>query len=393
MRLRNPKSQRGFTLLELMIASVIGLIMMAAMTTLFRQASKVAFTVTQRAETQQNMRSGIELMTKDISLAGAGLPTGGFQLPNALGNSKIACNQGGTCYVPGAVYPNGNYLTGIIPGFGNGVQNGTLIPSAPAAVNDSITSIYSDYNFPLSNFKFTFAGGVSTTATVTLNTCPAACPTAGLPTNILAPGGLNVGDLILFNVQNAGTGVGAANGQGTSSVQIATAVAEITSIAGAGPWVVGFASPDPLNINQTGANSLANALTAATGANDTISANRLFAVTYFLQVPPAGGTIQTPRLMRQVNGLTAVPVADNIINLQFSYDVINSVAGTLDANQANPLLAGDNLALIQKANILVMGQGPLSGGTRSQSMYLATSVSAGNMSFCNSLSNSGKVCQ
>jgi hypothetical protein len=86
-------------------------------------------------------------------------------------------------------------------------------------------------------------------------------------------------------------------------------------------------------------------------------------------------------------------VADNIINLQFSYDVINSVAGTLDANQANPLLAGDNLALIQKANILVMGQGPLAGGTRSQSMYLATSVSAGNMSFCNSLSNSGKVCQ
>ena len=66
--------------------------------------------------------------------------------------------------------------------------------------------------------------------------------------------------------------------------------------------------------------------------------------------------MQTPRLMRQVNGLTAVPVADNIINLQFSYDVINSVTGTIDANQANPILAGDNLALIQKVNIWVMGQ-------------------------------------
>ena len=122
MKLRNPKSQHGFTLLELMIASVIGLIMMAAMTSLFRQATNVAFTVTQRAETQQNMRTAIELMTKDISMAGAGLPTGGLQLANAAGNSRIACNQAGTCYIPGAVYPNANYMTGIIPGFGNGVE-------------------------------------------------------------------------------------------------------------------------------------------------------------------------------------------------------------------------------------------------------------------------------
>jgi len=97
--------------------------------------------------------------------------------------------------------------------------------------------------------------------------------------------------------------------------------------------------------------------------------------------------------MRQVNGLNAVPVADNIINLQFSYDVINSVSGFLDANQSNPLLAGDNLALIQKTNMWVMGQSLNIGNKRAQSMYLTTSVSAGNMSFCNSLSNSGTVCQ
>ena len=85
---------------------------------------------------------------------------------------------------------------------------------------------------------------------------------------------------------------------------------------------------DALNFNQalTAANSLANAINslAAFGAGNTVTVCRLNAVTYFLQVPPAGGTVQTPRLMRQVNGLNAVPVADNIINLQFSYDVINS---------------------------------------------------------------------
>ncbi|HZW95172.1 MAG TPA: prepilin-type N-terminal cleavage/methylation domain-containing protein [Candidatus Eremiobacteraceae bacterium] len=390
MKLPISRSQDGFSLLELMIASVIGVGMMVAVTSVFRQANTAAFTITQRAETQQNMRAGIELMAKDISLAGAGLPNGGLQLPGGAADlSRIACNQGGTCYVPGATYPNGNYMTGIIPGFGNGVENAAVIPSAPAAVNDSITSIYADYNFSLSNFTFSFPPGVSTPATVSL----VAVPNASLPTNILAPGGLNVGDLLLFSVQNAGTGVGAANGQGTSSVQIASAVAEITSIAGTGPWVIGFTNPDPLNLNQAGANSLSAALVASTGVGDTISVNRLFAVTYFLEVPPAGGTVQTPRLMRQVNGLNAVPVADNIINLQFSYDVINYLTGFLDPNQANPLAAGDNLALIQKTNIWVMGQSLNIGNNRAQSMYLTTSVSAGNMSFCNSLSNSGTVCQ
>ena len=55
---------------------------------------------------------------------------------------------------------------------------------------------------------------------------------------------------------------------------------------------------------------------------------------------PAAG--QTPRLMRQVNGLTPVPVADDIINLQFAYDIYNSTTDALDANQANPLGVGES---------------------------------------------------
>ncbi|MGB2602423.1 MAG: prepilin-type N-terminal cleavage/methylation domain-containing protein [Candidatus Sulfotelmatobacter sp.] len=390
MKLRIPKSQHGFSLLELMIASVIGIGMMVAMTSVFRQANTAAFTITQRAETQQNMRTAVELMTKDISMAGAGLPTGGLQLAAAGGNSRIACNQTGTCYIPGAVYPTGNYMTGLIPGFGTGVEASKIVPSAPAAVNDSITSIYCDFNFTLTNFIFTFPPAASTPATATL----VAVPNASLPTNILAPGGLNVGDLLLFLVQNTGTGVGS-GAQGTSTITVpnSSAVAEITSIGGTGPWTIGFSNPDALNFNQAGPNSLSNAVTTAAAAGNTIKVYRLFAVSYFLEVPPVGGTVQTPRLMRQVNGLPAVPVADNIINLQFSYDVINSVTSKIDANQANPILAGDNLALVQKVNMWVMGQSLNIGNNRAQSMYLASSVSAGNMSFCNSLSSSTTVCQ
>jgi prepilin-type N-terminal cleavage/methylation domain-containing protein len=385
MKMPIEKSQRGFTLLEFMVASFIGLIVIMAMTQLFRMGMNATFTVTQRAETQQNMRAAIELMTKDISMAGAGLPSGGLQLATAGGNSKIACNQGGTCYVPADTYPTGNFMYGIEPGFGNGVQSAAIIPAAPAAVNDSITSVYCDYNFSLSNFTFTFP--TTTTASV------AVVNAAVTPNNILAPGGLNVGDLLLFLVSTPGNGKTA---QGTSAAQTAAVVAEITGLPN--NLSIDFAAGDALNFNQaaTAANSLANAITnlgSGLGAGNQVTVCRLYAVTYFLQVPAAGTTVQTPRLMRQVNGLNAVPVADNIINMQFSYDVINSVAGTMSANQSNPVGAGLSPALIQKVNMWVMGQSLTSGGNKNQSMYLASSVAARNLSFCNSYSSTTTVCQ
>jgi prepilin-type N-terminal cleavage/methylation domain-containing protein len=384
MKITISKSQRGFSLLELLVASAIGVIAVMAMTQMFDMAMHTTMTVTQRADTQENMRAGIELMTKDISMAGAGLPSGGLQLANTSGATKVACNQSATCYVTGDVYPNSgtgtqNYMYGLLPGFGNGVQSAAVITSAPAAVNDSLTTIYCDYNFGLSNFNFTFPS--STQATVSVVNA------AVTPNNIIAPGGLNVGDLLLFVVSTPGNGKTA---QGNSVAQTAAAVAEITGLPS--NTTINFAAADALNFNQTGPNSLAT-IASSYVAGTTISVCRLYAVTYFLQVPTAGGTVQSPRLMRQVNGLTAVPVADNIINLQFSYDLVSSSTGLMNANQSNPLAAGESPALIQKVNIWVMGQSITNAGTRAQSMYLATSVSARNMSFCNSYSSSNTVCQ
>src|ERR1700733_6902268 len=122
MKMRIAKSQTGFSLLELMIAATLGVMLILAMTSLFRAGMATTFTVTQRAETQQNLRAAVELMTKDISLAGAGLPSGGLQLVSGGTPAKFACNQTGTCYVPNDTYPTGNYMYGILPGFNNRVQ-------------------------------------------------------------------------------------------------------------------------------------------------------------------------------------------------------------------------------------------------------------------------------
>jgi hypothetical protein len=179
-------------------------------------------------------------------------------------------------------------------------------------------------------------------------------------------------------------------------VQNAAVVAEITAIPN--NTSISFSTADALNFNQTGAgnsNNLASvsAAIAAGGGNAKTTACRLNAVTYFLQVPPAGGTVQTPRLMRQVNGYNAVPVADNIINLQFTYDVIDFTTGFVSANLADPIGAGQSPSLIQKVNIWIMGESLTQAGKRSQNMYLTTSVSARDMSFCNSYSAIATVCQ
>ena len=384
--MRTHKSQRGFSLLELLVASSIGLTVVLMGSSLFKTGMDATMRVTQRAETQQNMRAAIQLITKDISMAGAGLPSGGLQLTTSGGLSKYGCNQTGTCYVTGGTYPNNgagtpNYMFPVIPGFSTGVQNNAVIPSAPGQINSSITSIYCDYNFPLTNFRFTFP---------TTTSAGVAVINAGIqPNNILAPGGLQVGDLLMFTVATPGNGT---TTNGTALVQNAAVVAEITGIPN--NTSISFATGDALNMNQTsGSNNLAGVAAAAAAAGAQTSVCRLQAVSYFLQVPAAGGTVQTPRLMRQVNGLDAIPVADNIINLQFTYDIIDNTTGTIVANQQNPIAAGQSPNLIQKVNVWVMGASLTTDGNRSQNMYLATAVSTRNMTFCNSYAPTTTSCQ
>jgi prepilin-type N-terminal cleavage/methylation domain-containing protein len=354
-------SQRGFSLLELMISMALGLIVMAAMAGIFKTGMNSTMLVTQRAETQQNMRAALDLIAKDISMAGAGVPTGGIQLPTGgpASLSKLACDQTSACHVPTSTYPTTptwNYLYGIIPGYLNGVEANAVIPAAPApAVNDSITVAYADYNFPLWEYNASFVAG-SNGSQMTLAPNPKYTPA---PPPINGAGAIQAGDLIMVSGGSL------------------TAVAEVTNITAT---TMTFANLDPLNINQGAATSGNTAALAGVVGVANVSVYRLFVVTYYLSVPPAG---QTPRLMRQVNGLTPVPVADDIINLQFAYDVYNSSNNALDANQTNPLGVAESPNNIQKVNVVVMGQSIITNGNKAQNMSLGTSVSARNMAFRN----------
>jgi prepilin-type N-terminal cleavage/methylation domain-containing protein len=351
--MEKPTRQRGFSLLEMMIAMALGAIVLGSTVQLFKLGSDSSRLVVQRTEMQQNMRAAIELMTKDISLAGSGLPDAGIQLPLNGTVSRYGCDQT-TCHVPNATFPNNNFMTGVLPGYTNGVEAKALIPSAPSARNDSITVIYADYNFPLNQYWLDFPAAGANGTQLNVNVpFPAPNP---LPPQITTPAGIQVGDVIWL------------------SNSLGNAVGEVTAVSNNS---VSFADNDALNLNQSNAAVTNNIRALNNGTH--LTGYRLYIVTYYLTVPANG---ELPRLMRQVNGRTPVPVADNIINMQFAYDLFNSNTSALDPNQADPLsYPSDALGLIQKVNISVMGQSLVNNAKNAQSMRLATSVSARNMAF------------
>ena len=229
--------------------------------------------------------------------------------------------------------------------------------------------MYVDYSFPLNQYTIEFpdnSGG-------SIDVIPPAAPPPGFPA-ILSPNGIVVGDLIYLS-----------NPKGA-------AMAEVTGI-NVGGTVLTFANLDPLNINQSAAASgnvkyidpclnAGNPACFGGGSPDTTTkAYRAYAITYFVEVPAAAG--QTPRLMRQVNAQAAVPVADNIIDLQLTFDMCTATPTPGCSNQPDPVGAGYSPNSIEKINISITGQSLTNYGNKSKSMSLVTSVSARNLTFKN----------
>lgn len=350
---------RGFSLVELLIAMALGLVVLAATTQLFKNGMDATRLVTQSSEMNQNARATLNLIAKDVSMAGSGLPSGGLALPYGAGSTaSLFAVDANRAWLANNGYP-AKFMYGIIPGAGNGIEaGGPPTVAATGTASDAITVIYADYAFPLNQYTTAIPAANPLGDKVTFT--PPAAPPAGFPA-IQSPTGIQVGDLILFS-NNLGNAVG-----------------EVTGITpGAGTSTdISFANGDPLKINQSGAAS-GNILSIIGGG--VTSGTRIWAVTYFIEVP-AAASAQPPRLMRQVNGQTPAPVADNIINLKVTYDVCDGTNGPACSGIPNPLLAPFSPSQINKVNIQVMGQTLISYGNQSRSTVLTTSVSTRSLSF------------
>jgi prepilin-type N-terminal cleavage/methylation domain-containing protein len=382
-----PNSTRGFTLMELMVAAAVGLIVTGGAVTLFTQGMKASFVASQKSEMQQDFRAAVNLLQRDISMAGAGalgqqglggnavaLPTGGTSVKSVYPCTSVS--NGDSCtYINGTAVAYPNSLTGtqslysIIPGTGLGI-------TVSGNVTDIITVVYADGSLALN----CYVPEMNVAATVITFQLPTPLPsTCILPSNVVAPqsliysatnaagdssAGLQVGDMILFGTNAA---VGVVSGAATSC----------TPTAGySACYSVPFAAGDPGHINQptVATGSLLGLTPSVELSSD--SPVRLVTVTYYLAIPPSTGL---PTLMRLQSGRPPAPVAENVVDLKFTFDETSN--GITYPNQTT-LIAGTTPAQITQINIahLTM-RSQMRGLTGYQGFDLQTSISARNLTF------------
>jgi len=380
------KRQRGFTLIELMVAMSIVVTVVAIATDALMQAEHVTTMVTYEANTQENLRAGMHFMVRDLAQAGEGIPQGGISLPYT---ATSAVNRPGTA----TTFPPA-YIT--LPAITPGSQIGQLATSINPATNavltgintDVINIIYADNVLvdPAGNYLYSYpvvqaapsapvcAGTISASgASVTL--APGCFTMPGVTNPITA------GNLIMFHNANG------------------TALEYVTSVAG---QTIGFAGGDPAGLNQTGlANGTVANLATTPGVFPPTTITRVWMVTYYVNSTSA----TDPQLIRQVNypgfpaGAPVNPpqaIADDIENLSFSYDITSSTdpGGTYPNGPGNvptPILP-DTPAQIRAVNVFLAGRSENAYTAQTTPIYLrnnlSTQVSIRSLSFTNQFNTS-----
>jgi Tfp pilus assembly protein PilW len=379
MGIRSKKRALGFSLLEMTIAMALGTLVVGAAVQLYSQGVAATWTVSQRAEMQQDFRAASNMLTKDLSLAGVGLGQGvAIQLPTSGTIPVYGCAQTGglPCYLgtanaTGAAYPKQGatpYLYGLLPGYNAG-------PTINGLPTDVVTVVYADSSFYLDCYTATVASTTTVTFTAIVPTAPATssanctAPTGNAGAQAINDSvfGLTSGDLVLFTF---GAKQVVAEINGTVSATTAT-----------------FGSGDALNMNQAAADpkSLASITTGTTGF-----ATRILVITYYID-----NTVSPPRLMKQVSGHTPTPIVDGVTYLKFTYDLYNDATSSPAVACSNPGAASDGCAgasagllpnQVTKINIAHMSMNSTMKGAVGgyQGLDLETSVSARDLTYSNS---------
>jgi prepilin-type N-terminal cleavage/methylation domain-containing protein len=396
------KRERGFTLIEMLTAMAIMLVIGAAAVTTLVQAQRVTQGVAMEAATQENLRAGMHFMVRDITQAGEGLPPGGISIPNSA-SAVSALNRPATTTTFNTSYV---VLSGVEPGSAIGqlskgvnATTGAVITTG-AVTTDIITVLYADNSLVDSSANDYYLNEFPITQTGTSHNCAGTFTTASSVTL----------DATCFKMPGSGPTPIATGNLMMFENQYGTALEYVTSVSG---QTINFASGDPAGLNAVSASSYPNGTAAALLANGSVptTITRVWMVTYYLD---STANATHPQLMRQVNypgyPSTATQsnapqaIADDIEDLGFTYDVINSTApsgtypnGAGDAPApacwGTPCSLGeDTPQQIRAVNVYLAGRSerPYQLGTALTFFHnnLSTQVSIRSLAFTNNFNTS-----
>jgi prepilin-type N-terminal cleavage/methylation domain-containing protein len=342
------KREDGFSLIEMMVTVAILIIIVGTTLAALNQAVQTTQNVTLMADTQENLRAGLNYMVRDLVQAGEAIPQGGIPLPN--NNGVVNVNKPSPPTLAYKFPVASTTLQAITPGFGQGLPTATPSPANNGTTlfgpnnTDMITMIFAD-NSLIDN---TIPASPHTLSEFPIFLAPAG-GNPGCPAGAIAANGSTVTfDVTCININTGNTGLHAGdlimfqNGGGVT-LQCVTAVAGQT---------VTFAAGDAFKLNQTGLPNSTLPQTASpanSGKYPPTTATRIWMITYYID---SNTNPQRPVLMRQVNFNPAVAVAEVIENLNVTYDIVNAQV-TVPPVNAQQIILPDTPAQIRKVNLLL----------------------------------------
>lgn len=290
----------GFTIVELMVSMAITLVVLAGAMTAISDAMRLNDAGLQVADSNQNLRSGANLMIRDLLQAGRLIPIGGIPIPSGAG--AVGINRPSP--------PNTfNFFDNVGQVTLTAITTGsTLGPLVNNATTDIVTILMIDPLLPFANLP---AGALAADgASVTLG--PASPWITGLNPGppVETVNTIKQGDLVWFN-----TGGGA--------IQTVTSVDATKAYFATG-------GTDWFNFNQRNAadgtvmelcpagNPIPGA--ACVGGFGAMKLYRLLMLTYYVDT-----TGPEPRLTRVQNHFTPQALAGVVEDLELTYDVVDSV--------------------------------------------------------------------
>jgi prepilin-type N-terminal cleavage/methylation domain-containing protein len=352
------KQRKGFTLVELAVATAVTLVVVGAVVVLYLKSAQVNTLLVSRTEMQSEIRAGLNELSRDLNQAGTGIPLGGLPIPSAATggtNPRFACDFV-QCYLTA---PNNSLTQGIL----YKVTPAHLAGPVTSEPTDAIIITYIDPNLNWSAYPATAVANDGSSLTMPAGTTP--------PIDDPSEG-LNVGDVLLLQNTN-GTALGVVTG------------------FNAGSGTISFAAGDPLNINQPAApvGNIASLQTTPAPPPPNpkypaVTVSRVMMITYFIQTVNTTNGPDT-RLMRQIGARTPTPVAEHVTDLQFTYDLFDDTSGTLtsnlpDAATGTPPTPQPNQ--IKKINVTMTQRSPRPNAAGYyDASSLSTSIGPRNLSF------------